>query len=542
MNKTIYNEHHRHGACLHHGHAHEQDHRRWSRRDFLSCMGLAAAGTIVSVGGHTVRAFGQTPLMAALQGAATDRILVLIQLNGGNDGLNTVIPVENDIYYNNRRTIAIPKNAALLLDNETGLHPAMTPLESLWLDGKMALVHNVGYERQTRSHFEGTINWSTARDQGSSESTGWLARYLMEEHPDFFTNPLDYPLAVRVGGPATLFQSTSGNLAVTFSDASDLERFVQQGGFYDTDNVPATVYGQELSFVRNVTNASFRYVAAVQDASEAGTNLAAYPGGSLASSLSVVARMLRGGLPTNLYTVSRSGFDTHSSQGGTEGSHAGLLGDLAASVAAFMADLAQDGLDRRVAVMTFSEFGRTLAENGSRGTDHGAGAPLLLFGAGLAGGMYGTASNLLDLDGRDPRYTTDYRSAYATLLQDWIGLPAASVDDLLGGSFERLGFVEDRAAVGTERTETPEGFELHQNYPNPFNPSTTIRFELPTATHAYLAVYDVQGRRLAVLVDRTLGAGKHEVGFRSGQLPSGTYTYRLQTERGSFARAMVITK
>ncbi|MDX1740049.1 MAG: twin-arginine translocation signal domain-containing protein, partial [Rhodothermales bacterium] len=170
---------HRHGACLHHGHAHERDHAVWSRRDFLTRMGLAAAGTVLTVGNHTVSAFGQSRLLGALQQAASDRILVLIQMNGGNDGLNMVIPVENDIYYNSRPTIAIPKSSAFLLDNETGIHPAMANLESLWLDGQMAVVHNVGYENQTRSHFEGTVNWSTARDQGAPESTGWLARYLI---------------------------------------------------------------------------------------------------------------------------------------------------------------------------------------------------------------------------------------------------------------------------------------------------------------------------------------------------------------------------
>ncbi len=533
----------RHGACLHHGDAHERDHAAWSRRDFLTRVGLATAGTVLTIGNHTIRAFGQSPLLRALQQSATDRILVLVQLNGGNDGLNTVIPVENDIYYNNRPTIAIPKNSAVLLDNDTGLHPGMSALEPLWLDGKMSLIHNVGYPRQSRSHFEGTVNWSTARDQGAPESTGWLARYLTEEHPDFFTNPLDYPLAVRVGGPATLFQSAAGNLAVTFSDASDLERFVQQGGFYDTENVPATLYGAELAYIRSVTNASFRYVESVQTASDAGANLSAYPPGGLATSLAVVARMLRGGLPTNLYTVSRGGFDTHSGQGGAQGSHANLLSDVATSVAAFMSDLAQDGLDQRVVVMTFSEFGRTLRENGSGGTDHGAGAPMLLFGAGLSGGIYGSQSNLVDLYGGDPMFTTDYRSVYATLLQDWLGLEAAAVDSVLGGSFTPMGFVEDVASVANDPSpELPAGLSLHQNYPNPFNPTTTIRFDLPTSSDVHLAVFDMNGRRVRSLVERRLPAGSHSINFDADRLPSGAYVYRLQTDGKTVTRTMILAK
>ncbi len=533
---------HRHGACLHHGQAHEQDHAAWSRRDFLTRMGLAAAGTVLTVGNHTVRAFGQSRLLGALQQSGSDRILILIQMNGGNDGLNMVVPVENDIYYNNRPTIAIPKSSAVLLDNETGLHPAMSPLENLWLDGRMAVVHNVGYENQTRSHFEGTVNWSTGRDQGAPESTGWLARYLINENPNFFSNPLDYPLAVRVGGPATLFQSSSGNLAVTFSDASDLDRFVEQGGFYDTENVPATLYGDELAYIRSVTNASFRYVESVQNATQAGSNLSEYPDSGLSSSLAVIARMLRGGLPTNLYTVSRGGFDTHSNQGGPQGGHASLLGDIAQSVAAFMADLQQDGLDQRVVVMTFSEFGRTLRENGSGGTDHGAGAPMMLFGAGLAGGLYGTQSDLVDLYGGDPRYSTDYRAVYSTLMQDWLGLEGDVVDTVLGGTFSHLDFVENRASVGVDDPVVPRSFELHQNYPNPFNPSTQIRFDLPSSSHVRLTVYDIEGRRVTTLVDRTVAAGNHAIDFHADALPSGTYLYQLQTGSSVLNRKMILAK
>lgn len=532
----------RHGACLHHGHAHTRDHAAWSRRDFLVRMGLAAAGSVLTVGSHTVRAFGHSRFLGALQAAGSDRILVLIQMNGGNDGLNMVVPVENDIYYNSRPTIAIPKSSALLLDSETGLHPSMNGLESLWLDGKMAVVHNVGYENQTRSHFEGTVNWATARDQGAPESTGWLARYLINENPDFFSNPLDYPLAVRVGGPATLFQSSSGNLAVTFSDAGDLQRFVDQGGFYDTEDVPNTLYGDELAYIRSVTNASFRYVESVQNATNAGSNLAPYPTTGLASSLAVVARMLRGGLPTNLYTVSRGGFDTHSGQGGAQGSHATLLGDIASSVAAFLADLAQDGLDQRVVVMTFSEFGRTLRENGSGGTDHGAGAPMLLFGSGLAGGLYGTQSDLINLYGGDPRYTTDYRSVYATLMQDWLGLEGTVVDGVLGNPFDRLSFVENRASVGVADESLPRTFDLHQNYPNPFNPNTNIRFDLPAQAHVQLAVYDISGRRVRTLVNRSIAAGQHTVAFDAAGLPSGTYVYRLQRGSETLHRKMVVAK
>ena len=532
----------RHGARLEDGSAHAADHSAWSRRNFISRMSLAAGGTAFLMNGRPITAFGRTPFLNAIQSANTDKVLILIQMNGGNDGLNTIIPVNNDIYYNNRPTIAIPKAQSILLDDETGLHPAMSSLQGLWDNGNMAVVNNVGYGNQTRSHFEGTVNWSTARNQGNAENTGWLARYLGEEFPNLYSNPVDYPLAVRVGGPATLFQGEAGNLSVTFGDAQDFERFLSQGGFYDTEGVPATTYGDELAFVRSVTNSSFRYVQAVQDAADAGTNLAPYSGSGLSNSLAVVARMLRGGLPTNLFTVARGGFDTHSNQGGVTGGHANMLGDIASSVQAFFDDLSQDGLDSRVLVMTFSEFGRTLAENGSRGTDHGAGAPLMVFSRGLNGGLYGQQSNLTDLYGGDPAYTTDYRSVYWSIAKDWFGMDESQADTIVGARFDNLGFVNPTFNTGTTPREEPRGFNLAQNYPNPFNPTTTISFQLSQTGKVKLSVFDVHGRQVKTLVNDFRPAGQHVVDFNGDGLPSGTYVYRLETGDGVETRKMTLIK
>ncbi|HET6569466.1 MAG TPA: DUF1501 domain-containing protein [Rhodothermales bacterium] len=531
----------RHGSCLEHGAAHEHDHALWSRRDFLTRIGAAAAGFAFMMGSRPMQVFGKSLPPHPVNLVASDRVLVLVQLSGGNDGLNTVIPVGNDIYYQRRPTIAIPKAQALLLDDETGLHPAMQGLMPLWDDGKMAVVHNVGYANQTRSHFRGTDIWVTGTDADTYESTGWAGRYLADEYTDILNNPPDYPLAVRVGGaPATLFQSRYGNLGMTFADSAQFQRFVAQGGFYDVDDVPGTVYGQELSFVRSVTNAAYRYVQSVQTAASKAANLGTYPNSSLASSLSVVARLIRGDLGSSFYTVSQGGFDTHSNQGGPQGGHANNLADVANSVAAFLADLASDGLDRQVIVMTFSEFGRTLNENGSRGTDHGAGAPMLLFGTGLNGGLYGTQSDLVNLYGGDPKYTTDYRRVYSTLLQNWFGMEAAGVQEVLEGGFTPFDLVNPAATVRTEAPVATGNLHLDQNYPNPFSTSTEIRFGIRAAGHVSLAVFDAQGRRVATLVDGTLPAGSHTVSFRPESLASGTYLYRLETRNGVRSRGMAL--
>ncbi len=534
--------HLRHGSCLEHGHAHGKDHRFWSRRDFLARLGLAAAGATFTLGGQTVSAYGRGIHPHSLHAMETDRILVLIQLNGGNDGLNTVIPIENDIYYQRRPTIAIPKGAALRLDDQTGLHPAMASLEPLWGEGRMAVVHNVGYENQTRSHFRGTDVWVTGSDVDQYVGTGWAGRYLADDFENYLTDPPPFPLAVRLGSASpALFQSRYGNVGMTFADTRQFQSFVAQGGYYDAADVPSTVYGGELAYARDVTNASFRYVEAVQNAAGNAENFAEYPGG-LGQSLGVVARMIRGQLGSRIYTVAHGGFDTHSMQGGAQGSHGARLQNLADAVAAFYADLAADGLDRRVMIMTFSEFGRTLSENGSKGTDHGAGAPMLLFGTGLQGGLYGTPSDLKDLYGGDPRYTTDYRSVYSTMLSDWFGLPAPEVEALLDGAYQRLDFI-GQSAVGMHRQAVlPAGFVLEQNYPNPFNPVTRITFRLDRPGRARLQVFDASGRLIRTLANGIHPAGSFDVSFSGEALPSGTYFYRLDTAQGSRTRKMILAQ
>ena len=535
----------RHGSCIEHGAAHAEDHAHYSRRDFLARMGLASAGVAFSLSGVPLNAYGRAPMLQQLGLLETERVLVLVQMRGGNDGLNTVIPVNNSIYYQSRPTIAIRKQDAWLLDSETGLHPALQSLQPLWGDGRMAVIHNVGYDNSTRSHFEGTVNWVTGRNQGAAESTGWTGRYLADEFMTGGAAPLDHPLAVRVGNaPATLFHSQFGNLGVTFADSQQFERFVSQGGFYDPDDVAETVYGQALSFVRRVTNASYRYVESVQRAAEEAANLGGYPDTNLAESLAVVARLIRGRLGARVFAVSEGGFDTHSNQGGVQGSHANRLQRIADAVAAFQADLAADDLDRQVLVMTFSEFGRTLRENGSNGTDHGAGAPMMLFGHGLQGGLFGTQSSLQSnaLYGGDPRFTTDYRAVYSTVLQDWFGLPSDSVNSLLGASFANLGFVGDRITVGREETPAPHAFRLDANYPNPFQTTTRITYTLSQGGPVRLRVFDIRGRLMRVLADHPHAPGIYTMEFNGSGLPSGAYLYRLETPAGSQTRRMVLVR
>jgi uncharacterized protein (DUF1501 family) len=456
--------------------------------------------------------------------------------------LNTIIPVENDIYYQKRPTIGIRKQDSILLSDDIGMHPAMSNLESFWGDGRMAVINNVGYSNTNRSHSRATDIWTTGSGSNNIENTGWAGRFLVEDNPDFIANPPEFPLGVRIGGSATLFQSEFGNLGVTFGGASQFTQFLEQGGFYDEDNVPQNDFGDSLSFARKIANSSFKYLESIQNAADNATNLGQYPNSSLAQSLSVVARLIRGGLNTKLFLVSKGGFDTHNNQGGPEGGHANLLADIADSVNAFYADLESDRLDNRALTMTFSEFGRTLDENSSNGTDHGSSAPVMVFGP-VNGGLYGNHSDLTSLDNSgDPVFSTDYRSVYTSILDDWFGLGDNETDSVIDGSFQNLGFVDATATSNEPSQQTPKSFKLEQNYPNPFNPTTTISFSLAKTAEVKLQVFDVKGSLIKTILNEQKSAGDYSVQFDASNLSSGTYLYKLETPNGVQTKKMTLIK
>ena len=533
--------HNRHGSSLEHGQAHEHDHQNWTRRSFLSTLGIGALGSGFMLGGLSVNAMARTKFLNRLMAADNDRVLILIQLGGGNDGLNTIVPVENDVYYQKRPTIAISKEESILLSDDIGMHPAMASLQPLWGDGNMSVIHNVGYQNPNRSHARSTDIWTSGSDENVNLGTGWAGRFLVEDNPDFIANPPEFPLGVRIGGSANLFQSEFGNLGVTFGGASQFAQFLEQGGFYSEENVPENEFGRSLSFARKIANSSFKYLEAIQNAADLSSNLGEYPNSGLARSLSVVARLIRGGLQTKVFLVSKGGFDTHNNQGSTDGGHANLLADIADSVSAFYADLEQDGQQERALTMTFSEFGRTLDENSSQGTDHGSSAPVMVFGP-VNGGLYGNHANLTDLDNSgDPVFSTDYRSIYTSILNNWFGLEVSETETVLQGEFQDLGFVEP-LPVATEPNGKPQKFALHQNYPNPFNPTTNISFVLPASGAVSVKVYDVKGRHIQTLADRTMPAGEHTLTFDASSLPSGVYLYKIETQNGSQTKKMTLIK
>ncbi|MEL7222825.1 MAG: DUF1501 domain-containing protein, partial [Bacteroidota bacterium] len=375
----------RKGATLANGKAHQKDHQQWSRRTFLRQLGIAGTTSFL-LGGTPLTAIANSPLAMALSNAVNDdRILVLIRLKGGNDGLNTIIPLfDYGTYQGARNDIAIPQNELINLTDELAMPNTMSALSNMWEGGQMKVVNNVGYPDQNLSHFRSTDIWSSASDSDELLSSGWLGRLLEQEYPDFLSNPPLVPPAIQMGSAGNLvFNDNAGfDMSLNVADPEQLYEIAQTGQLYDPLMVPECHYGEQLSYLRSVSNNVFRYAETIAENFGNGTNSVEYDGNSLAEQLALVARLIRGGLGTRLYMVVHDGFDTHANQAG---SHPELLNQLARAVQHFHEDLSNGGHGDRVLSMTFSEFGRRIEQNASGGTDHGAAAPLFLFGEGLNG-------------------------------------------------------------------------------------------------------------------------------------------------------------
>ncbi|HSH65420.1 MAG TPA: DUF1501 domain-containing protein [Bacteroidia bacterium] len=362
------------------------------RRDFFK----KAAPLVVLPGlinGFSFKAYGALPLLDALANSDNnDHVLVLIQLNGGNDGLNTVIPLDQySAYVNARSNIAIAENAILKLSGvpDTGLHPSMTGLQGKFNDGKIKIIQSVGYPAPSFSHFRATDIWLSAADSNETLNSGWMGRYLDYEYPNYPTGypntQMPDPLAIQIGSILSLgLQGPDQNMGMSITDPTNFYNLIN--GIEDP--APNTAAGKELTFVRTMAKQTNSYASAITDAAKKITSQSpAYPAAgknSLADQLKIVARLIAGGLKTKVYMVNLGGFDNHDSQvdpaNTSLGVHATLLGKVSEAITAFMEDLKFLSISNRVMGMTFSEFGRRIKSNTSIGTDHGAAAPLFLFG------------------------------------------------------------------------------------------------------------------------------------------------------------------
>lgn len=524
------------GSRLEDGALHGLAHAAWSRRQFMRGLALAGAGMAVGVGGTTVHASAPNALLRALAGNESNRILVLIQLSGGNDGLNTIVPFTNDLYHQARPGIRITSQNVIPITADLGLHPSLAPFESLLGDGKLNIIQNVGYASPELSHFMSTDVWLSGKDANNLTNTGWSGRYLETQYPDYHDVGAPGPVGLQIGGSTPLlFQANHANLGVTFPNVGLLERLTTSGSLYDEDDVPATPFGAETSFVRRVSNDSFEYAQSIKSAHTDGTNTVSYPGSSLGRDLSTIARLIRGNLGSKIYHVTLGGFDTHANQAGT---HTTLLRWLSQAVEAFVNDLSSDGLLDRVCGVTFSEFGRRIAQNGSSGTDHGTSAPMFVFGGHMTGEMQGSAPDLGTVDGTGNMVAaTDFRSVYGGVLRDWFGMQQGEVDALFDGAYPEMSMFAGSVATntealgrGTQDASLPGSFRVTSVYPNPMRSHARVGLELDAAGPVRISLVDMLGRTVAALAGpMVLQMGSHQIPVqRPGNVARGAYVLRVE--------------
>jgi uncharacterized protein (DUF1501 family) len=410
---------------------------RQNRRDFFRSS--LASSTLVSMGASTIPGFLARSARAAASAKPNDRVLVVVQLIGGNDGLNTVVPHGFDGYARGRRALRLPTGQIHKIDKEIGLHPAMGQMAKLVEDGRLAIVQGVGYPNPDRSHFRSMEIWESARLENETPTAGWLGTVL-DGQPRPVGGDL---LALHVDHRATPLALRSKRTEVPSVESLDQYRLQVGSGGADgrvlrdaIDHVARLERSADtplLDFMRRSSLAAYESSKRLEEVQRKTSGSSKYPTFRLARRLELVAQVLKAGFGTRIFYTALDGFDTHANQ---LNAHAALLTELSDSIAAFFKDIAAAGLSDRVALVTFSEFGRRVAENASMGTDHGAAAPLFVAGPVAHPGLVGPHPSLEDLDNGDLKFHTDFRRVYAAILEQWLGCPAAPV---LGASFEPLG-------------------------------------------------------------------------------------------------------
>lgn len=539
-----------------------EEHMMWNRRQFLLTGGLASMGSVL-LGGLPVSAvFGNS--LSSFLPAEGDNILVLIKMFGGNDGLNMIVPSSSsagvDDYLKLRPTIGLQKGTDYT-DNHVlsgfggsnfALPKTMENLMPLWNAGNMAVVHNVGYPKQDYSHFNSIDFWSSAADNNSDKrlSSGIMGRFLDQDFPSFMETPPTVPPALRIGYNTDKIFTAPGNqqMELVFNDPNEFYRLAAYGKLYETEGFGDCPQGVERSYLRSLTNNTLRYSNSVTTAYNKAFNRVAYPTGTqsrLAEQLAIISRLIKGKLGTRIYLVNIDGFDTHSNQ---KDYHLKILGDLATSVKSFYDDLKAENAQSNVTVMTYSEFGRTIRENGSAGTDHGNLSPLFLFGDGVKSGFHGTPINLQDntLKNGDTivyfetQQSTDYRSVFQSVLRDWMCLNPELTEYTMGKPYNNLTLFKNpcSASINSNANSVLLGHQPHPVQSRWID----IKFSNFQSAEVELKIKSLNGITLAILHNKYTPKGSYTVSLNPDQwkLHPGEYIYELSSAGKVYLRRFVI--
>lgn len=472
------------------------------RRSFLRHVShaMAVPGVIGSMG---FRMPGSESMTSLLRLAANqDKVLVMIFLEGGNDGLNTVIPLDQLSALNKVRPhVILPENKLLNLEGtDSALHPALSGLHSLYNESRLQIIQNVGYPNQNYSHFRSTDIWMTGSDSNELVNSGWTGRYLNDvfpQYPESYpSSEMPDPLSIELGyGSSLLFQGPSSSMGMVIRDADGFYNLINN----ETEPAPSTAAGDKLKHIRLIARQSQAYGDVVKTAASKIKNQKAYPQSDLGQQLKIVSRLIAGGLKTPLYLVRLGGFDTHDAQvqasDHTTGEHNDLLKDLNDAIMAFSSDLEMQGTEDRVLGMTFSEFGRRIISNASLGTDHGAAAPMFFFGNAVKGGITGQNPVISSIASYDDNLTADFdfRQLYTSVLEQWFGADNTQLQNSLFKDFDQVPLIGDKVVLPLDTQKLSEkGLVV---YPNPMGARVTVSIEA-TNEFVSVSVLDLQGRQI----------------------------------------------
>ena len=542
------------------------------RRSFLKLSASASALTLLP---NEIFALFKAAGMATCPNVNGKKI-VLIQLSGANDGLNTVVPLNQyDLYASLRPNIKLANsgiNSIINLDstlpiaNQVGLHPAMTGFKNLYDSGKMRMIQGVGYPNQDKSHFKSTDLWLTGGDgtqANSSLDSGWMGRFMESYYANFLT--ANFPLGIQLGSSENSLGFHGAvehgmSMNINGQDPAGFYSVVNGLGGQPPANIPNSDYGDLLRFILENDAATNIYAQSISTAFNAGSNSVSYANTGIANQLKSVARFISGGLQTKVYLVKIGGFDTHDLQVATNttthlGTHAKLLGDLSAAVNNFISDLTNQNKIDDVVAVTFSEFGRKIAENGNLGTDHGEVAPMFVFGSAIEAGVSGTNINLSLATAANnfqvPTVQHDYRRVFATILQDWLGASSPTLNASLFNYATNTGFVANKVSNLITATATiptschtntllsTEVFEPKDEivaYPNPSSSIVTVH---TTNIIEHVSVYSIDGKLVGQYKNDNFN---NEFTIEVQQFPIGVYTLDVKTDNGQFSKKIIVKR
>ncbi len=552
---------------------HDLEHKKWSRRSFIQALGIAGSGSMM-LGSNFLTASAPSPLTSAIAMAETDNILILIRLSGGNDGLSTIIPIEQyDVYANARPNIYLPESKILRLTDEFGVPTYMKSLEPMWGEGQFKAVHGVGYEGQSLSHFTGSdifANTDLSTTGFSGRDTGWMGRHFEHLYPDYLSDfpgsRPEGPAAIQVGNYGSLvFEGEETNYAYVTNNIDQLEQIAETGLQYSLDEslFDSCMYSDQIKFLRGVSNVTNEYAGKIHEAYMRGANQIEYQDNGFARQLALLARLIKGNLGTKVYMISLGGFDTHGNQPLV---HERLMTQLSIAVDNFYDDLAFTQQDDKVLSMTFSEFGRRIYENGSNGTDHGKAAPTLFFGSGLNGSAFvGEHPSLDEPNSRgNLEYTMDFRNLYATVLAEWLCVDIPLVEQHimdgykytpvnLGFNCSGVDFPEITYSDGqptppspADPTEEPSPELVNAIVHKPYYPTDKtphIYLEMPFSAHVDIQIFNIMGQYLGSVFNEIMLEGSTEINVRERlktYLASGKYIYRIQVQDQKLSKSIMV--